>query len=90
MNFSSGFFFVENDFVCLGVNVKVMVEFSNFLLNFYLYRKNNAQNYVLASLILPVELLPYFEVVRVIKHSEKFDLYLDECNVGGYLSIYFR
>jgi hypothetical protein len=36
--------------------------------------------YDLASLILPLEILPYFEVIRVIKHEERIDLYLDECN----------
>lgn len=37
-------------------------------------------DYDLASLILPIELLPYFEVVRVDKHEERIDLFLDECN----------
>jgi len=36
--------------------------------------------YDLASLILPLEILPYFEVIRVTKHEERIDLYLDECN----------
>lgn len=37
-------------------------------------------DYDLASLILPLEILPYFEVTRVIKHEQRIDLYLDECN----------
>ena len=37
-------------------------------------------DYDLASLILPLEIIPYFEVIRVIKHEERIDLYLDERN----------
>jgi len=37
-------------------------------------------DYDLASLILPLEILPFFEVVRVIKLEERIDLFLDECN----------
>jgi transposase len=37
-------------------------------------------DYDLASLILPLEILPYFEVIRVIKHEQRIDLYLDERN----------
>ncbi len=37
-------------------------------------------DYDLASLILPMEILPYFEVVQIVKQEEKIDLYLDERN----------
>lgn len=37
-------------------------------------------DYDLISLILPIELLPYFEVTSVIKHEHRIDLYLDERN----------
>ena len=31
-------------------------------------------------MILPLEILPYFEVVRVLKLEERTDLFHDECN----------
>ena len=37
-------------------------------------------DYDLASLILTLEILPFFEVVRVTKLEERIDLFLDECN----------
>lgn len=37
-------------------------------------------DYDLASLILPMEILPYFEVAHIVKQEERIDLYLDERN----------
>lgn len=37
-------------------------------------------DYNLASLILPIEILPYFKLIQVVKQAERIDLYLDECN----------
>jgi hypothetical protein len=37
-------------------------------------------DYDLTSLILPLEILPYFEIIRVIKHEERIDIYIDERN----------
>lgn len=42
--------------------------------------KHMPVDYELASLILPEEILPYFDVVRVIKTVERIDLFLDENN----------